>query len=122
MNQWEMLSRFAREADFDCFLLAGRYTLLDRSGARELLPLCLERGIAVVAGGGFNSGILAGPSPNATYNYQPAPPELVDRAQRIRTMCARHAVDIKAAALQFPLPHPALAYALTGPPSLSEPP
>ncbi len=120
MNQWEMLSRFAREADFDCFLLAGRYTLLDRSGARELLPLCLERGIAVVAGGVFNSGILADPGPNATYNYQPAPPELVDRAQRIRTMCERHAVDIKAAALQFPLRHPAIASVLTGPRSVGE--
>src|SRR5260370_33970477 len=85
MNQWEMLSRFAREADFDCFLLAGRYTLLDRSWARELLPLCLERGIAVVAGGVFNSRNLADPGPHATYNHQPPPPELVDRAPRILT-------------------------------------
>ena len=120
MNQWEMLARFAREADFDCFLLAGRYTLLDRSGAAELLPLCLERGIAVVAGGVFNSGILADPSPNATYNYEPAPTALVQRAQQIRATCERHGVDIKAAALQFPLRHPGIASVLTGPRSLDE--
>jgi len=120
MNQWEMLARFAREADFDCFLLAGRYTLLDRSGAAELLPLCLERGIAVVAGGVFNSGILADPGANATYNYQPAPPELLEEARRIRARCAQHGVDIKAAALQFPLRHPAIASVLTGPRSVEE--
>lgn len=120
MNQWEMLSRFAREGDFDCFLLAGRYTLLDRSGAKEFLPMCLERGIAVIAGGVFNSGILADPGPNPTYNYQPAPPEVVDRARRIRATCERHGVDLKAAALQFPLRHPAVASVLTGPRSIDE--
>ena len=73
MNQAQMLSRFAREADFDCFLLAGRYTLLDRVGADELLPLCVERGIAVIAGGVFNSGILADPNPGTTYDYKAAP-------------------------------------------------
>ncbi|HSS61438.1 MAG TPA: aldo/keto reductase [Candidatus Limnocylindrales bacterium] len=120
MNQAEMLVRFAREADFDCFLLAGRYTLLDRIGARELLPLCLERGIAVIAGGVFNSGILADPGPRATYNYQPAPPEIIERARAIKAACERHGVDVKAAALQFPLRHPAIACVLSGCRSVAE--
>jgi D-threo-aldose 1-dehydrogenase len=120
MNQAEMLVRFAREANFDCFLLAGRYTLLDQVGARELLPLCLERGIAVIAGGVFNSGILASPGVAATYNYQPAPPELIHRAQQIKAICKRHGVDIKAAALQFPLRHPAIRTVLAGCRSVAE--
>jgi len=114
MNQAEMLVRFAREADFDCFLLAGRYTLLDRTGAAELLPLCVEKSIAIIAGGVFNSGILANPRRGTTFNYQPAPPELVDRALRMQEICARHGVELKAAAIQFPLRHPAVASVLTG--------
>lgn len=120
MNQNEMLTRFARDANFDLFLLAGRYTLLDRSGADELLPLCLERGIAIVAGGVFNSGILADPGPGAHYNYRPAPPELVERARQVRAICERHGVDMKAAAIQFPLRHPAVTAVLTGCRSESE--
>jgi D-threo-aldose 1-dehydrogenase len=120
MNQAEMLTRFAREADFDVFLLAGRYTLLDQSGARELLPLCLERGIAVVAGGVFNSGILADPRPGAHYNYSVAPPELIERARQIAAICERHGVELKAAAIQFPLRHPAVTSVLTGCRSVSE--
>jgi D-threo-aldose 1-dehydrogenase len=111
MNQSELLCRFARDGDFDCFLLAGRYTLLDRSGADELLPLCLERGIAVLAGGVFNSGVLAS---GATYDYAPAPPEVLSRARRLREMCASHGVPLEAAALQFPLRHPAVACVLAG--------
>jgi D-threo-aldose 1-dehydrogenase len=120
MNQSEMLVRFARAANFDCFLLAGRYSLLDRSGAKELLPLCVERHISIIAGGVFNSGILADPRPGATYNYQPAPPELLQRAIELKAICNRHGVDLKAAALQFPLRHPAVAAVLTGPRSVAE--
>jgi D-threo-aldose 1-dehydrogenase len=120
MNQNEMLTRFAREGGFDLFLLAGRYTLLDPSGADELLPLCLERGIAVVAGGVFNSGILADPGPGAHYNYRPAPPEMVEKARHFRAICERHGVDLKAAAIQFPLRHPAITAVLTGCRSESE--
>jgi D-threo-aldose 1-dehydrogenase len=120
MNQAEMLARFAREADFDCFLLAGRYTLLDRTGARELLPLCLERGISVIAGGVFNSGILAESGSKLHYNYEPAPPDVMSRAERIKAICARYGVDVKAAALQFPLRHPAIASVLTGCRSVAE--
>ena len=114
MNQAEMLARFAREADLDCLLLAGRYTLLDQVALGELLPLCQERGIAVIAGGVFNSGILARPVPGAPYNYEPAASDIVDRARRIEAVCARFDVRLKAVALQFPLAHPAVACVLTG--------
>jgi len=120
MNQAEMLARFAREANFDCFLLAGRYTLLDQVGLKELLPLCVERGIAIIAGGVFNSGILADPKPGTTYNYQTAPDELVQRAARIKTVCERHGVSQKAVAIQFPLGHPAVQTVLTGCRSVNE--
>jgi D-threo-aldose 1-dehydrogenase len=114
MNQVEMLARFAQEADFDCFLVAGRYTLLDQTAARELLPLCMQRDVVVIAGGVFNSGLLADPKPGATYDYTPAPADLIERAQRLGERCAVHGVSLKAAALQFPFSHPAVATVLTG--------
>jgi len=114
MNQAEMLTRFAREADFDCFLLAGRYTLLDQVALKELLPECVERGIAIIAGGVYNSGILADPRPGAHYDYQAAPAALLERAQRIRDACTRHHVPLKAAAEQFPLGHPAVECVVVG--------
>jgi D-threo-aldose 1-dehydrogenase len=114
MNQAEMLTRFAREANFDCFLLAGRYTLLDQVALNELLPVCLEKGVAIIAGGVYNSGILADPKPGAHYNYEPAAPELIERARRIGAVCARHGVPIKAAAIQFPLGHPAVTCVVVG--------
>jgi D-threo-aldose 1-dehydrogenase len=120
MNQVEMLVRFAQAADFDCFLLAGRYTLLDQSALTRLLPLCLERGIAVILGGVYNSGILADPRPGATYDYGVAPTELLERVRRIGAVCARHDVPLKAAALQFPLAHPAVTSLLLGPRSVAE--
>jgi D-threo-aldose 1-dehydrogenase len=120
MNQAEMLARFAREANFDCFLLAGRYTLLDQVGLKELLPLCIERGIAIIAGGVFNSGILADPRPGTHYNYQAAPDELVRRAAHIKAICERHGVSQKAVAIQFPLGHPAVQTVLTGCRSVDE--
>jgi D-threo-aldose 1-dehydrogenase len=114
MNQAAMLARFAREGDFDVFMLAGRYTLLDQSGLEELLPLCVDKGISVVAAGIMNSGLLADPKPGAFFDYVPAPPDLVDRARRIRDVCARHGVGIRAAAIQFPLAHPAVAAIVAG--------
>jgi D-threo-aldose 1-dehydrogenase len=111
MNQVEMLARFAREADFDCFLVAGRYTLLDRTALAELLPLCEERGIAVIVGGVLNSGLLAG---GTTFDYGPAPPEWVERARAVERVCERHGVRLTAAALQFPLAHPAVRCILVG--------
>jgi D-threo-aldose 1-dehydrogenase len=114
MNQAEMLTRFAREGNFDCFLLAGRYTLLDQVALKELLPECLERGIAIIAAGVYNSGILADPKPGAHYDYQTAPRELLERAQRIRDVCERHGVPIKAAAVQFPFGHSAVTCVVVG--------
>jgi D-threo-aldose 1-dehydrogenase len=114
MNQSAMLTEFARTGDFDCFLLAGRYTLLDQSGLVDLLPECAARGISVLAGGVYNSGILANPVPGASYDYRPAPAALVARAQAIATVCGRHGVPLRAAALQFPLGHPAVAGVLIG--------
>jgi D-threo-aldose 1-dehydrogenase len=114
MNQSEMLARFAREGDFECFLLAGRYTLLEQGALDELLPLCLERAISIVAGGVYNSGILADPKPGAHYNYKTAPAPLLERARRIRDVCERHRVPLKAAAVQFPLGHPAVAAVVIG--------
>jgi D-threo-aldose 1-dehydrogenase len=114
MNQAEMLTAFAREGGFDCFLLAGRYTLLDQSGLGELLPLCLESGIAVIIGGPFNGGILADPAIAPVFDYRPAPPRVVEKALRIKAVCERKGVPLKAAAIQFPLGHPAVASVLTG--------
>jgi D-threo-aldose 1-dehydrogenase len=114
MNQAEMLTEFARRADFDCFLLAGRYTLLDQVALKELLPLCVERGIAIIAGGTLNSGILGDPQPGAKYNYADAPAPVLERARRLRAVCERHGVPLRAAALQFPLGHPAVACVVVG--------
>jgi D-threo-aldose 1-dehydrogenase len=111
MNQSEMLARFARDTDVDCFLLAGRYTLLDTRSLAELLPLCLERRIKVIAGGVFNSGVLAG---GAHYNYAPAPPDVLARVRRLTDVCARWNIPLSAAAVQFPLGHPAVACVLVG--------
>jgi D-threo-aldose 1-dehydrogenase len=114
MNQWQMLARFAREANFDCFLLAGRYTLLEQGALDEFLPLCEEKGIAVVIGGPLNSGILANPRPGATYNYVRADDATLARAQQLKAVCDRYTVPIAAAAFQFPLAHPAVAAVIPG--------
>ena len=116
MNQWEMLSRFAQAGDFDCFLLAGRYSLLEQDAMDELLPLCLEKNIGIIAGGTYNSGILAkgGVGQEAKYNYGDAPPAVVDKARRLMEVSERHDVDIKAAASQFALAHPAITTIVPG--------
>jgi D-threo-aldose 1-dehydrogenase len=114
MNQSAMLARFAREGDFDVFLLAGRYTLLDQEALGELLPLCVERGVAVFVGGVMNSGVLADPRPGSRFNYQPAPAAVVERARRLAAVCERHGVPLRAAAIQFPLAHPAVRSLIAG--------
>ena len=115
MNQWPMLLEFARAGDFDCFMLAGRYTLLDQTALSELMPECAERGISVILASVFNSGILAaGPGGDATFNYAPAPAEVNERARGLEAVCTRHGVALPAAALQFPLAHPAAAAAAVG--------
>ncbi|WP_133915694.1 aldo/keto reductase [Streptomyces sp. NBC_00582] len=120
MNQAEMLTRFVRETDVDVVLCAGRHTLLDRSAAVELLPAAAERGVSVVIGGAFNSGLLADPGPSATYNYAPAPPELLDRALRMKAVADRHGITLRAAALAFCAAHPAVASVLVGARSAAE--
>jgi D-threo-aldose 1-dehydrogenase len=110
-NQPEPLARIVREADVDWVLVAGRLTLLVQSAAEELLPLCLERGVQVIAAGVFNSGLLAG---GTTYDYRPAPPELVERARRIAAVCARHGVAVTDAAMAYPRRHAAVRAVLVG--------
>ena len=114
MNQWEMLQGFAVQCNFDCFLLAGRYTLLDRSAGESLLPTCERKSISIIAGGVYNSGILADPRAGAKFDYEVAPSALVAEAQRLDGICSAHAVSLKAAAIQFPLTHRAVAAVLTG--------
>ena len=114
MNQWQALMRFAQEADFDLFLLAGRYTLLEQT-ALEFLELCRSKGIGIFLGGVFNSGILAqGAVPGATYQYRQAPPEIVEQTRQIEAVCARHGVTLSAAALQFAQAHPATSSLVIG--------
>jgi D-threo-aldose 1-dehydrogenase len=121
MNQAEMLARFAREGDFDCFLLAGRYTLLEQGALDTLLPICLQKRISILIGGVYNSGILADPhAPIPNYNYQPAAEALVSKARRIDAVCKRYGVPIKAAAIQFPAAYPAVAAVLCGARSAAE--
>ncbi|MGW8359564.1 aldo/keto reductase [Streptomyces wedmorensis] len=120
MNDSGPLTRFVRETDVDVVLVAGRYTLLDQSALAGLLPAASERGVAVVVGGLFNSGLLADPRPGATFDYATAPPELVQRALRMQEVCARHGVPLRAAAVRFAFGHPAVASALVGARSADE--
>jgi D-threo-aldose 1-dehydrogenase len=121
VNEWEVCEAWARDADVDLFLLAGRYTLLEQGALETFLPLCERRGIGVVIGGPFNSGILAtGPEPGATYDYRPAPAKILERVDRLARVCRAHGVPLAAAALQFPLAHPAVASVIPGARSAAE--
>jgi D-threo-aldose 1-dehydrogenase len=115
VNEIEPCLRFARDTDLDCILLAGRYTLLEQNALDDLLPLCVAKAIGILVGGPFNSGILArGPVEGATYDYRAAPPEMLERARGIEQVCRRHGVALAAAALQFPLAHPAISTLIPG--------
>jgi D-threo-aldose 1-dehydrogenase len=115
VNDVDVLLRCTRDADFDCFMLAGRYTLLDQTALPALLPECARRDIAILLAAPYNSGILAtGARPGATFWYSEAPVEIMDRVRRIEAVCRRHGVPLPAAALQFPLAHPALASVVAG--------
>ncbi len=121
MNEWEMPAKFVRAFDIDAVLLAGRYTLLDHDAYDEFLPLCVERDVKIIVGGPYNSGILARDlDGDVTFDYELAPQHLVDRARRLDTVCRRHGVDLKAAALQFVLAHPAVGTAVPGAQSVAE--
>ncbi len=121
MNFADKLLWLANHGQFDCFLCAGRYTLLDQIALDALLPECDKQGIGIMIGGPYNSGLLANPyAPNATFNYDAAGRAWVEKAQKIDAVCKAHGVSIQAAALQFPLAHPAVDTVLTGARSVSE--
>ncbi|MBT2231204.1 aldo/keto reductase [Nonomuraea sp. NEAU-A123] len=113
MNQWKVPLRFVQETDIDMVMLAGRYTLLDQSGL-PLLDACAARGVRVLAAGVFNSGLLATSTPAGTYDYEPAPAEVLGRARRIAKICERYDVALPQAAMAFPLRHSAVASIVIG--------
>ena len=119
MNQAAMLTRFVLEADLDAVMCAGRYTLLDQAALAELFPACEERGTVVVAAAVMNSGLLANPTPDAKFDYAPAPPELLRRALDIKAVCESHGVPLRAAALQFVFGHPQVVSVVAGVRSVS---
>ena len=125
VNEWRVCVDALAHADLDVLLVAGRYTLLDQAALAQLLPLCARRGTRVVVGGPFNSGILAtGTRPadgrRAVFDYVPAAPDVIARTAAIEALCAAHRVPLKAAALQFPRGHPAVACVLAGARSVAE--
>lgn len=121
VNDVQVCLDVLRRSDLDCLLLAGRYSLVDHSALAELLPLCVQRGVRIALGGVFNSGILAtgvrhgGAGTPLRFNYAQAPQHWIDRVAAVEDVCARHAVPLRAAALQFPLAHPAVEIVLLGP-------
>jgi len=114
MNQSDMLARFAEAVPVDCFLLAGRYTLLDQGALTTLFPICRAKSIGILLGGIYNSGILANPRAGAKFNYADADAALVTRAVELEALCRKHGTDLKAAAVQFCMAHPAVTVALQG--------
>jgi D-threo-aldose 1-dehydrogenase len=121
MNEAPTTARLLRDADLDCVLLAGRLTLLDQTACDEVVPLCLARGVALVAGGPFNSGILAAPAvPGAAYHYATAPDDVVARARALEQLAGEHRIPLPAAALAFALTCPVVASVIPGPRSAAE--
>lgn len=121
INDWRSAQWLLERGDFDVFLLAGRYTLLEQEALDTFLPLCTARGVGIVVGGPYNSGILAtGPRLGAFYNYNPAPPEILDRVGRIEAVCRAHGVRLVDAAFQFPLRHPAVVSVIPGGQSVAD--
>jgi D-threo-aldose 1-dehydrogenase len=109
-----------KETDLDVALIAGRYTLLDQEAQEELFPLALQKNVSIIIGGVYNSGVLANPNPGAMYDYLPASSEIIDRARKIGAFLQERNVSLTAAALQFPLRHPAVTTVLTGSRSKAE--
>jgi D-threo-aldose 1-dehydrogenase len=121
INQWQMLCDFAEAGDFDYFLLAGRYTLLDQDSMDRLLPLCEKHSISLIVGGPYNSGILAtGATPTSTYDYRPASDAIKQKVKAIEAVCQRYDIPLQAAALQFPLLNPIVASIIPGARSVEE--
>jgi len=121
INEADTSLRFIQAGNFDCMLLAGRYTLLEQGGLEAFLPECVKRTVSVILGGPYNSGILTGGvKPGATHDYVAAPAHLIERARKIEAVCQRHGVELGAAALQFPLLHPAVCSVIPGALSAAE--
>jgi D-threo-aldose 1-dehydrogenase len=115
VNEWQICEKLAKAGDFDLFLLAGRYTLLEQEALNSFLPICQRQGIGIVLGGPYNSGILAtGPRPGAFYNYDPAPKHILERVRKIKSLCDKHHVKLAEAALRFPLHHPSVVSVIPG--------
>jgi D-threo-aldose 1-dehydrogenase len=115
VNEWQVCETLLSLGDFDCFLLAGRYTLLEQEALDTFLPLCEKRGVGIVLGGPFNSGILAtGPVADARYNYAPAPADILAKTARIEAVCTAHGVRLIEAALHFVYGHPAITTVIPG--------
>lgn len=117
VNEWEICVELLEHCQLDCILLAGRYTLLEQTPLETLLPLCESRGVSILCGGPFNSGILAAGSragASSHYNYVAPPPAVIERVRALETVCAEFSVPLQAAALQFPLGHPAVASVVAG--------
>jgi len=115
VNDWRICAACLESADFDCFLLAGRYTLLDHEALQTFLPACARRGVGVIVGAPYNSGILArGAVEGATYFDAPPSPEVLEKVSRMERTCAAHGVSLAAAALRFPLGHPVVTSVLPG--------
>ncbi len=114
MNQTKSLTRFVHEVDLDCLLLAGRYTILDNASGSELLQLCREKNIGVVLGGIFNSGLLAHPEMNKTFDYVDASPEILEKAQALAELAQSHGVSLAHAAVQFGLRHTGVSSIVIG--------
>ena len=115
VNEWEICQTLLQQGDFDLFLLAGRYTLLEQEALTSFLPMALERGVGIVIGGPYNSGILArGPSKDAQFNYSNAPDHVIEKVKKINDTCEAHGVKMIEAALQFPLQHPAVVSVIPG--------
>jgi len=120
MNQTTMIERFVAETDIDCVLTAGHYSLLDSSAGDSLFPACVAAGVAVLAAGVYQSGILANPRPGAMFNYRVAPPEITARVSQIARVCAAHAVPLPAAALHYVVANPAVTAVVIGARSAGE--
>ena len=115
VNEWQVCEKLLSLGDFDGFLLAGRYTLLEQGALDSFLPLCESRDVGIILGGVFNSGILAtGPIENAKYNYQSAPPKIIETVSKIEQICKTHQVQLKEASIQFVLGHPAVKTVIPG--------
>jgi D-threo-aldose 1-dehydrogenase len=115
LNDPEYAARFMREGDFDCLLMAGRYSLIEQPALAEVLPIAQEKNVGVMLGGVYNSGILAtGAIEGAKYNYLPAPPEILEKVSKIETVCAAHGVALPVAAMHFCLGHPAVSSVVLG--------